>query len=403
MDTVSTLLTFTATATAASTEASSAVLTRAISATTTSAAASTTTVPGLFPLPDDPELLSCRLVGPFSIFVQVLVGTLGFSTLLIKRHFEKPRRPWLVWTFDVSKQVIGGTLMHMSNLLVSFLSGQSLENGSATNPCSWYVLNLTLDCTLGVLFVTGYLSLFSRLAKRFGVTGLDSGHYGIPPSWRIWMKQATLFCTSMICMKLTVILLIALLPFLVALGDGILKPVQLLNSPRLEIIFVMALWPLVLNIFESWVLDHLIKKKHSHGSGPIRDGQGFERLPGASFEMVTSTDSVADRTMVGSSSGVRDTQQVSLDLSEFELDTVSDTENAIHENASGRMYHGGYKQWQKPHHNDVYSSYTTARTSDDDLELQSETAGLDPSSARSDVSGGFEDKLLKKQNKPHND
>ncbi|KAJ2033281.1 hypothetical protein GGI08_009149, partial [Coemansia sp. S2] len=39
-------------------------------------------------LPAIDEVLNCRLVGPFSIAVQVLVGTLGFSTLIIKRHFE---------------------------------------------------------------------------------------------------------------------------------------------------------------------------------------------------------------------------------------------------------------------------------------------------------------------------
>ncbi|KAJ1948508.1 hypothetical protein EC988_005149, partial [Linderina pennispora] len=86
-------------------------------------------------MPVNDEVFSCQLVGGFSILVQVLVGTLGFSTLIIKRQFEKPRRSWLVWSFDVSKQVIGGSLMHMSNLLVSALSGGT-KGESQTNPCS---------------------------------------------------------------------------------------------------------------------------------------------------------------------------------------------------------------------------------------------------------------------------
>ncbi|KAI8324677.1 hypothetical protein GQ54DRAFT_251487, partial [Martensiomyces pterosporus] len=202
----------------------------------------------------------CKLVGPFSILVQVLVGTLGFSTLIIKRHFESPRRPWLVWSFDVSKQVIGGSMMHMSNLLVSALIGGGAGE-SQTNPCSWYVLNLTLDCTLGILIITGYLKVFGMLARRYSIKGLESGHYGDPPNWRWWLKQAGMFCTGMIFMKLTVVFLISVLPFLVRIGDGILKPVQLLHSPRFEIVFVMAIWPLTLNIFESWVIDQFIKRK----------------------------------------------------------------------------------------------------------------------------------------------
>ncbi|KAI9502779.1 vacuolar membrane protein-domain-containing protein, partial [Coemansia spiralis] len=203
----------------------------------------------------------CRLVGPFSIFIQALVGTLGFSTLIIKRYFETPRRPWLVWSFDVSKQMISGAIMHMVNLLVSALSGGSAEPGeTATNPCSWYVLNLTIDCTLGVLFVALYIRLFEKLAAYLKITDvLESGNYGNPPSWQRWLKQATLFCASMVSMKLTVVTLIRLIPSLVVIGDLVLKPVQLTNSPRFQIIFVMAVWPLMLNIFESWILDQFIK------------------------------------------------------------------------------------------------------------------------------------------------
>ncbi|KAJ2376120.1 hypothetical protein IW150_002169 [Coemansia sp. RSA 2607] len=293
-------------------------------------------------LPSADEMLSCRLVGPFSIFVQVLVGTLGFSTLIIKRHFERPRRPWLVWGFDVSKQMIGGSLMHMCNLLVSALIGaEHAGDEDATNPCSWYVLNLTIDCTVGVLFMAAYLKLYGIAADRLKITGLESGHYGDPPSWRRWLKQATLFCISMVSMKLTVILLITILPILVVIGDGILKPVQLLDSPRFQIVFVMAVWPLLLNIFESWVIDHFIKHRH----GGVRSASGHMPLASSdsvdfddpmsaarlqtSFEMSAST-SVGSRTLTGSTAvmmgNARGPRNSSIDMSEFELDTVSDSD-----------------------------------------------------------------------------
>ncbi|KAJ2747959.1 hypothetical protein GGI20_000046 [Coemansia sp. BCRC 34301] len=249
-------------------------------------APTTTTTGSSVLLPAVDEVLNCQLVGPFSIAVQVLVGSLGFSTLIIKRHVERPRRPWLVW----------------------------------------YVLNLTLDCTIGILFITGYLKLFGYLAQRLNVKGLESGHYGDPPSWKRWIKQASIFCASMVCMKLTVVLLITLLPLLVGLGDLILKPIQLTHSPRFEIVFVMAIWPLSLNIFESWVIDQFIKKRRKPGNasanGHIPLATSDMDQGGSSFELAnalyppSSPSSLDSRTLGGHSA--EDTR-LSIEMSEFEV------------------------------------------------------------------------------------
>ncbi|KAJ1842989.1 hypothetical protein IWW55_001020 [Coemansia sp. RSA 2706] len=267
-------------------------------------------------LPVTDEILNCKLVGGFSIFVQLLVGTLGFSTLIIKRHFERPRRPWLVWGFDVGKQMISGTIMHMCNLLVSALSGGEAGE-DATNPCSWYVLNLTLDCTLGVLFVAGYLKLFETIAVRYKITGLESGHYGDPPRWQLFVRQALVFCASMLCMKFTVVIMAALFPFLVAIGDLILKPVQLTHSPHFQIIFVMAIWPLVLNIFESWVIDQFIKKKHR---GPVMSATGHIPLSMDESAPPYTASIEMQNTLSDSRTLDNDDMRMSMDMSEFELD-----------------------------------------------------------------------------------
>ncbi|KAJ2775435.1 hypothetical protein IWQ56_000073 [Coemansia nantahalensis] len=286
--------------------------------------------------PASDEVFSCRLVGPFSILVQVLVGTLGFSTLVIKRHFERPRRRWLVWGFDVSKQVAGGTVMHMANLLASALSGSGAEQ-AATNPCSWYVLNLTLDCTLGVLFVVGYLRLFELLAARLKIRVLPSGDYGTPPDWREWAKQGLMFLFSMVGMKLTVVLIQALAPALVALGDLILKPVQALHSPRLEIVFVMAFWPLALNITESWVLDQIIKKKGPRAPAESDAGHmpvSTDDIDAAQLEAYAMHDaamSSGSRTLAGGST--RWDTRLSLESAEFSVGSVSDGSKSAYDDA----------------------------------------------------------------------
>ncbi|KAJ2817570.1 hypothetical protein FBU31_006179, partial [Coemansia sp. 'formosensis'] len=211
-----------------------------------------------------------------------------------------------------------------------------------------YVLNLTLDCTIGILFITGYLRLFGYLAQRLNVKGLESGHYGDPPSWKRWIKQAGIFCASMIFMKLTVVLLITLFPLLVGLGDLILKPIQMAHSPRFEIIFVMAIWPLSLNIFESWIIDQFIKTKRRSGDIPTDGhiplattdaGQGASSFELTNALYPSSSSSSGSRTLGGHSA--RDTR-LSIEMSEFDLADGSDNNDDVdikHESGLAHRLH----------------------------------------------------------------
>lgn len=44
-----------------------------------------------------PHEQNCVLVDNFAIFVQVLLGAIAFSTLIYKRHRERPQRPLRIW------------------------------------------------------------------------------------------------------------------------------------------------------------------------------------------------------------------------------------------------------------------------------------------------------------------
>lgn len=92
----------------------------------------------------------CKLLGPFSVFVQIALGGLALLSLVFKRWRERPQRPVKVWAFDVSKQVFGSSMLHMLNLLLSMFSAGQLEirNSYKPNPCSFYLLNLGIDVSL---------------------------------------------------------------------------------------------------------------------------------------------------------------------------------------------------------------------------------------------------------------
>ena len=98
----------------------------------------------------------CELLGPFSLFIQGALGALALLSLVYKRWREKPRRPWKIWGFDVSKQVVGSVLLHIANLLMSMLSSGELSQAPKSdpeftaNPCSFYLLNLAIDVCIGL-------------------------------------------------------------------------------------------------------------------------------------------------------------------------------------------------------------------------------------------------------------
>lgn len=102
------------------------------------------------------------------------MGVLVISSLLFKRHREKPKRPWRIWCvyvfvatlsrahpryrlFDVSKQIVGQMFVHGVNVVVSDV-GSTRTSGNA---CVYYFLNILLDTTLGTRHVS--LTRFTRI------------------------------------------------------------------------------------------------------------------------------------------------------------------------------------------------------------------------------------------------
>lgn len=105
----------------------------------------------------------CHLLGPFALIVQAALGAVAVLSLVWKRYRETPKRPWKIFFFDVSKQVVGSMLTHVLNLAMSMFSTVDMVNavahasvegakndpeGRMPNPCSYYLLNLGIDVSL---------------------------------------------------------------------------------------------------------------------------------------------------------------------------------------------------------------------------------------------------------------
>lgn len=59
------------------------------------------------------------MVGLLGILIQIGLGILSFSVLIIKRFTEKQKRPWRIWILDTSKQIISQMMAHFINLTIS--------------------------------------------------------------------------------------------------------------------------------------------------------------------------------------------------------------------------------------------------------------------------------------------
>ncbi|PLN77427.1 Vaculolar membrane protein-domain-containing protein [Aspergillus taichungensis] len=216
------------------------------------------------PKGDGEDSGECRLLGPFSLFVQAALGALALLSLVYKRWRERPQRPVKVWAFDVSKQVFGSAMLHLANLLMSMFSAGQLEITSdyRPNPCSFYILNLGIDTTLGIPILIFILYILNRLASYTPLANppesIQSGHYGRPPRATWWFKQSMIYFVGLLGMKICVFFLIQLIPFIVKVGDWALRWTE--GNPGVQIFFVMLLFPLIMNAVQYYIIDTFIKK-----------------------------------------------------------------------------------------------------------------------------------------------
>ncbi|CEG78728.1 hypothetical protein RMATCC62417_13295 [Rhizopus microsporus] len=210
---------------------------------------------------DSNDNSGCKLLDSFAIAVQLMLACLAFSTLIIKRQREIPQRPLLVWILDVSKQIIGGAIVHSLNVIASHLFGASLEGEPESNPCVWYFLNILVDTTFGVLVIWAVLSLAKRIAELYRLKGFESGIYGDEYGDQIksWSKQLGIYVLALVTMKVVVLALFGLCPWLERLGEWVLE--WTMGNYRIQVVFVMLIFPLVMNIIQFWIVDTIVKHK----------------------------------------------------------------------------------------------------------------------------------------------
>lgn len=216
---------------------------------------------------------TCQLLGPVSLLVQTLMGITAVTVLLIKRNYEHPRRKMIVWSYDIGKQIIGSLGIHFLNLGISILKRRRriflLATGSDDDEdqCDWYFLNLLLDTTLGIPILWLSLYTIERVLKSLHFQNIESGNY-FPsrkvknhprtPLFSAFVKQLFIFILGLGVMKLCVFLILNYMEeWAYWFADLILGWSD--SWPNLQVFLVMFVFPILLNCFQYFCVDNVIK------------------------------------------------------------------------------------------------------------------------------------------------
>ncbi|EWS72964.1 homocysteine S-methyltransferase family protein (macronuclear) [Tetrahymena thermophila SB210] len=233
---------------------------------------------------------SCDLVGPFSFFVQALLGFLSFLVLIVKRYKEKPKRQWKIWILDTSKQLASAFVAHLLNLFLSIILSSGNDD---VDPCHWYFITVIFDTTVGVFLCYLILHQFEKLLTSTKYEKFKSGNYFniITPDQAISIQEQHqkagknvdkeklntnllrpiiqvnigIWLMQLLIWNVIVIMSKSVLYFIQMGLQNVLLQIagflfQGITNIYLELIIVMAIIPVVMNGLQFWVQDNFLKK-----------------------------------------------------------------------------------------------------------------------------------------------
>ncbi|MEW5319042.1 MAG: hypothetical protein WDW38_010218 [Sanguina aurantia] len=247
-------------------------------------------------VPAQPDQRQCRIAtGPVAWSAQLVLLTVVLSALLLKRHRERPRRAWNVWSLDIGKQAISSGAGHACGMAIAILAASATASASE---CCWYIIVYLLDSTQGITLAI----IFHRLTHRFarsvaqglptamrpeeedegsggggssssskdhgsGSGGrhwsnalLESGNYGDPVSLKRWAIQSTAWMLCVVVARSTVGVTILLGKRLFEILTASIEA-RFRGHPDALLFTVMVAIPLTLNIGLAWIQDAVLKWK----------------------------------------------------------------------------------------------------------------------------------------------
>ena len=203
----------------------------------------------------------------FTIFVQVLLALIALIALWIKRMNETPRREFVTWFLDVSKQAFGACYAHVLNMIISALIADNVGSSMLNDQCAWYAINYVIDTTLGLVITIFLLNALEKVANQRNWTSLkDSGVYIGREGMIHWIMQMLAWVVILTIVKILVCIFMWITATPLAyIGQILFEPLQ--SNIRFELLFVMIFFPGILNIIYFWITDSYLKSNKHEKDG----------------------------------------------------------------------------------------------------------------------------------------
>ena len=154
--------------------------------------------------------------------------------------------------------------MHFLNLFLAVIISKQNDEDA----CVWYLVNILLDTSVGVIFEWMLVRVFEVFARKYQIEVLISGCYysmktteydDLHIDYSIWVIQTTLWCIISSLMKFVIYLIMVSSPkSLENIGFALLENIAV--YPRIELIVVMVIVPFVANVLQFWLVDNILKE-----------------------------------------------------------------------------------------------------------------------------------------------
>jgi hypothetical protein len=117
--------------------------------------------------------------------------------------------------------------------------------------------------TVGIPILIFLLRIFTALflLTPFGSPpeSITSGNYGTPPNAWWWVKQVMIYFMGLMGMKFCVLIIFLVAPWISRIGDWALRWTE--GNEALQVVFVMLVFPVIMNATQYYIIDSFIKKQ----------------------------------------------------------------------------------------------------------------------------------------------
>ena len=117
---------------------------------------------------------SCELFGMLGILMQFFLGLCAFLSLVLKRHYEVPKRSGRIFFLDISKQAGSAAWQHLMNTVAAVYLQEQSNKGDG---CDWYFLNFSTDFIFVMGISYGIHRLVVMWAEKNDILTLQAGVY----------------------------------------------------------------------------------------------------------------------------------------------------------------------------------------------------------------------------------